>query len=145
MTRPFPTIHACALRIGEAGLLIRGASRSGKSSLTLALIEEAKAQGRPARLVADDRFGLRHEEGALYAQPHPAIAGQIEKRGFGILTLPHEPRVRLTHVIDLTDQSPPKELVERGGYAVDGVTLTRFELPAGEPPGPAAQAVLAKI
>ena len=48
MTPP-ASIHACALIVDEAGLLIRGASGAGKSSLVLALIAAAQAQGRFAR------------------------------------------------------------------------------------------------
>ena len=144
MKKPFPTIHANALVVDETGLLIRGASRSGKSSLTLALIEEARAQGRTALLVADDRVGLGIENGALIASPHPAIAGQIERRGTGILTLPHAARARLTHVIDLLSNAPTP-LAEKGSCAIEGVPMTHFEAGSDQPPLLLARNILAKI
>jgi HPr kinase/phosphorylase len=144
MTRPFPTIHACALKLGDAGLLIRGPSGSGKSSLTLALLALAEAQGRYARLVADDRVGLSVAEGSLLAAPHPRIAGRIERRGMGILTLPHEPSVRLTHVIDLIGGSMPNE-ESAGRIVLEGVELTHFRLPASEAADTLARRLLPKI
>ena len=48
-------IHATVVLVGEAGVLIRGASGSGKSALALALMSEAGRRGLFARLVGDDR------------------------------------------------------------------------------------------
>ena len=144
MRPAFPTIHACALIVGDAGLLIRGPSRSGKSSLTLALLAAAEAQGRFARLVADDRVGLSIEGGQLFGAPHPLIAGQIEQRGTGILTLPYEGKARLTHVIDLV--GGPESLIGPGRQTkVEGVELNQFEIPASLPKEVAALELLAKI
>lgn len=144
MRAPFPTIHACALIVGKAGLLIRGPSRSGKSSLTLALLAAAEAEGRFARLVADDRVGLSIDDGHLYAEPHPVIAGRIERRGTGILTMPYAPKTRLTYVIDLvsgpeTPVSPPTTTL------IEGVELAHFEIPASLPKDVAAHGLLSKI
>src|SRR5579885_12565 len=44
-------LHATAAVVGEAGVLIRGPSGSGKSSLAFALIAAAKASGLFARLI----------------------------------------------------------------------------------------------
>jgi serine kinase of HPr protein (carbohydrate metabolism regulator) len=74
--------------IGTAGerraLLIEGPSGSGKSSLALALID------RGATLVGDDGVLLERREGRLWALPPPAIAGLLEVRNVGIVTLPAE-------------------------------------------------------
>ena len=144
MKAAFPTIHACALIVGDAGILIRGPSRSGKSSLTLALLAAAKAEGRLARLVADDRVGLSVEGGRLFGAPHPLIAGQIEQRGTGILTLPYKGKARLTHVVDLVSGSE-QTIAPSGKIDLDGVELTHFEIPASLPKEVAAQTLLAKI
>jgi serine kinase of HPr protein (carbohydrate metabolism regulator) len=144
MTGPIITIHACALRVGDAGLLIRGASGSGKSALTLALIAGAQAQGRSASLVADDRVALKLREGQLLASPHPLIAGQIEKRGTGILDMPHEPQVALTHVIDLVPEG--EALPAAGGRTtLDGIALAHIGLPARASAEALAAGLLAKI
>ena len=78
------SVHAAALVIGEAGVLIEGASGSGKSALTLAAIAAGQAQGLFAALVSDDRVRLAVAGGRLIASAHPAIAGQIERRGLQI-------------------------------------------------------------
>jgi HPr kinase/phosphorylase len=144
MRPAFPTIHACALIVGDAGLLIRGPSRSGKSSLTLALLAAAEAEGRFARLVADDRVGLSVEGGQLFGAPHPLIAGQIEQRGTGILTLPYEGKARLTHVIDLVS-GPEEPIRPIGKIRVEEVELDQIEIPASLPKEAAALELLAKI
>ena len=144
MRQPFPTIHACALILGTAGLLIRGPSRSGKSSLTLALLAAAQTQGRFARLVADDRVGLSVEDGCLFASPHPVIAGQIEQRGTGILTLPYEAKANITHVIDLVSEAA-WPLGAAGQIALEGIELMHFEIPTSLPKEMAALELLSKI
>jgi serine kinase of HPr protein (carbohydrate metabolism regulator) len=144
MRPAFPTIHACALIVGDAGLLIRGPSRSGKSSLTLALLAAAEAGGRFARLVADDRVGLSVEGGQLFGAPHPLIAGQIEQRGAGILTLPYEGKGRLTHVIDLVG-GPEGPIRPIGKIRVEEIELDQIEIPASLPKEAAALELLAKI
>jgi HPr kinase/phosphorylase len=94
-------VHATAVVIGEHGVLIRGASGAGKSALAGALIAEATASGRFARLVGDDRVSVSAAGAAPVARPHPAIAGAIEQRGEGILAAPYEPAAALAAVIDL--------------------------------------------
>src|SRR2546423_3465696 len=69
----------------DAGVLLLGESGSGKSDLALRLI----AMG--ATLVADDRCELFFNGGAVCARAPPAIAGPIEIRGVGIVTLPFAP------------------------------------------------------
>lgn len=78
------SVHATALVIGEAGVLIEGPSGSGKSALALACIAQAQAQGLFARLVSDDRVRLAARGGRLIASVHPAIAGHVERRGLAI-------------------------------------------------------------
>jgi HPr kinase/phosphorylase len=73
------TLHASAVALGESGLLILGASGSGKSGLALRLM----ALG--ARLVADDRVSLARRGEALVASAPATIRGLIEARGVGIL------------------------------------------------------------
>jgi serine kinase of HPr protein (carbohydrate metabolism regulator) len=138
------TIHACALVIGETGVLIRGASGAGKSSLVLALLEAAAAKGLFARLVADDRVALRAKGDRLIAAPHPALAGLVEQRGAGILPLSHEKSARISCVIDFVDGGGER-LPEPGDLQseVEGVTLQRVVLPSGLPLDAAARRILA--
>jgi serine kinase of HPr protein (carbohydrate metabolism regulator) len=80
--------HATSLVYDGVGLLIEGASGSGKSALALALMAQAKQTNKCARLIADDQTFLATEANRLIAQCPLSIAGLIEHRGTGILTVP---------------------------------------------------------
>ena len=79
------TLHATAVAIAGRGLIVLGASGSGKSSLALELIS------RGAELIADDGvIATPTADKSLCMLTSPAaIAGQIEARGLGLLKLPH--------------------------------------------------------
>jgi HPr kinase/phosphorylase len=121
-------LHASAVVIGEAGILIRGPSGAGKSSLALALIALATAQGRFARLVADDRTEVTARAGRLLAAPVPPIEGVIERRGLGLTPEPHLATAVLRMVIDCgaePERMPePEALVE----TIAGITLPRLSV-----------------
>ena len=95
------TVHATCILIGEAGLLIRGESGSGKSAAALAMLDAAAESGLFAALVADDRVFLSQRSGRIVARAPEAIAGLIEMRGLGIVRLPHEPAAVVRLVVDL--------------------------------------------
>jgi serine kinase of HPr protein (carbohydrate metabolism regulator) len=136
---PATYIHATALVIGEAGILIRGPSGCGKSRLALDLITEAKRRGLFARLVGDDRIAIAARGGRLVARPHPAISGQIESRGEGILDLGCEYAAVIRLVVEMAGEAPtaPVRLPEAPARA----SLCAVELPllrlAGQGPHPA--------
>jgi HPr kinase/phosphorylase len=94
-------LHANCVVLGDAGVLIRGPSGSGKSGLSHALIALAESRGHFARLVGDDRIGIKVAGGRLIASGHPAIAGQIEIRGSGIVRIPYENQVVVRLVADI--------------------------------------------
>jgi HPr kinase/phosphorylase len=102
-----PFVHATALVIGEAGVLIQGASGSGKSALALACIDAAHAAGRFAALIGDDRVQVAARHGRLVACGHPEIAGKIERRGLAIepaaLCSPAVLRLAITLVSDAAE------------------------------------------
>ncbi len=121
------TIHATTVVLGELGVLIRGASGAGKSSLALALIALAGSQGRFARLVADDRTALGARGGRLLARPVAPLEGLIERRGLGLTPEPHQPAVVVRLIVDLSGEEPvrmpePEDLVER----IEGIDLPRL-------------------
>lgn len=121
-------IHANALLLGEAGLLLRGASGAGKSALTFELIARARRAGSFARLIGDDRVGLENCNGRIIARPHPAIAGLIELRGLGVAQQSYEPAGVIRGVVDLVaaGEPPPQR------YPSPESTVTRLcgvELP----------------
>ena len=86
--------HANAVAVDRQGVLITGASGSGKSALSLQLMSLG------AQLIADDQTHLRLTGDDVWASPPPAIAGLIEARGVGILQADHT-KARIALVIDL--------------------------------------------
>ena len=123
-------VHASCVAVSGRGLLISGASGSGKSSLALALM----ALG--ADLVADDRTGLERRTGGVWASCPPTIRGRVEARGLGLLRAEPLDGVLLVAEIDMdrpeTERLPPQRSTERLGVALPLI------LGAGKDPLPAA-------
>ena len=124
------SVHATTVVIGEAGVLIRGASGAGKSVLALALIGQARQAGLFSQLVADDRTALRASGGRLMAQPVSPLEGLIERRGLGLTPEPHQPAVVVRLIVDLSGTEParmpePEDLVDRlAGIDLPRLTVT---------------------
>ncbi len=142
-------IHATAIVLGEAGIVIRGASGSGKSSLALAVIELAGRAERFARLVGDDRVYVHPVNGRLVVSGHPAIAGRIEQRLRGILQLPYERKAIVRLVVDLVDEGcgiPPR-LPEPADLKtqIAETPLARLALRAGAVPAESAARILGEL
>ena len=76
-----PAIHATAISIDGAGILITGPSGSGKSDLALRLID------RGAVLISDDYVIVNSGEPYPRLHQPPHIAGKIEVRAVGIFDL----------------------------------------------------------
>ncbi|MCV9938045.1 serine/threonine protein kinase [Boseaceae bacterium BT-24-1] len=121
-------LHAGAVVVGEAGILIRGPSGVGKSSLALALIGLAQSQGCFARLVADDRTELVVRAGRVIAGPVSPLEGLVERRGLGLTPEPHLASAVVRLVVDCGSEPErmpePEALVE----TIAGVTLPRLFL-----------------
>ena len=91
--------NVTCVAIGERGVLIEGEPGSGKSSLALALID------RGAVLIGDDGVTLEVREERLWASPPPNIAGLLEVRNVGLVTMPTA-SAPLALVIRLDSQAP---------------------------------------
>lgn len=104
---PVLVVHGSAVARAGRGILILGASGSGKSALALALV------ARGAALVADDRVEIAARGRALVLRPPPATAGLIESRGVGILPLPAVPEAVLVLAVDL-DRPPAARMPQAG-------------------------------
>jgi HPr kinase/phosphorylase len=124
---PTETIHACAVAIGEKGLLILGESGSGKSRLLLEMLAD---QRHPrVRLVADDRVILTKYANQLIARPHPLIAGQMEIRGLGVQNFPYLEAVVLHSVLRLVHKSPERmPEADALNFTALGVTLPSLSM-----------------
>jgi HPr kinase/phosphorylase len=108
-------IHASAVAIGGRAIIIRGPSKAGKSSLALALIE-ASTPAQPVKLIGDDRVILSCLGGDVRVSPHPRIAGMIEKRGYGIVSMPYAFNIPLAGAVDLRlDDGEPLPVEQQPG------------------------------
>ena len=79
--------HASGIVIGDRGVLIEGASGSGKSSLAFACIDHARSSKRHAAFIGDDQILLRMCGGRIVAEAPRTIAGQAEWSGHGIVAI----------------------------------------------------------
>jgi serine kinase of HPr protein (carbohydrate metabolism regulator) len=107
------------------GVLLRGPSGAGKSDLALRAID------RGWRLVADDQTELRQAEGRISARAPVAIAGRMEVRGLGIVTVPSAPSAELCLVVDLVapdlvERLPEPEFGELLGHRLPRLALDPF-------------------
>ncbi|WP_204112987.1 HPr kinase/phosphorylase [Shimia biformata] len=97
-------LHASTVALNGRAVLITGPSGSGKSALALHLM------GFGARLISDDRTCVWMTDGRLVAAAPPAIHGQIEARGVGILTAEADASAEVVLCVDLsrreTDRLP---------------------------------------
>ncbi len=130
------TVHGSAVAIDGRGILIRGRSGSGKSSLVLGLIDRDPAR---TRLVADDRVALAVDGDRLVATVPAAIAGKLEVRGIGVVDLPHVPSCPVALVVDIRPPAECERMPAAGALATTllGIAVPRFMLPHGAPDGPA--------
>jgi HPr kinase/phosphorylase len=101
--------HATCVVIGEAGVLIRGPSGGGKSSLARALLEGAGVRGLFARLVSDDRTEIEVANGRVIARAVSPIEGRIEVRGVGIVEWPHETAAVVRLLVEC-GRGPPERM-----------------------------------
>lgn len=118
-------IHATCIALDGRGVLLRGAPGAGKSDLALRLIEGGAA------LVADDQVALAGEGGRLIASPPAAIAGLLEVRGLGIVSMDHVPQCP----VDLArpeaiQRMPEAATVELCGQRIAHAMLAPFEASA---------------
>lgn len=92
-------VHGSMVAWPVGGVLILGASGSGKSGLALRLM----AFG--ARLIADDRVLLTRRKGSLTARAPAPLAGLIEARGIGLLAVGAAQEAPVILAVDL-DRAP---------------------------------------
>ncbi len=122
-------VHGTAIALGGDGVLLRGPSGAGKSDFALRMIDQG------ARLVADDQTELRRDGDDIIMSAPATIAGQMEVRGLGIVSLAHVASAPLRLVVDLL----PSAEIERMplprecsflGCTVPAIALAPFEASA---------------
>lgn len=120
-------VHATTVAVDGAGLMISGASGTGKSSLALGMLT------RGACLVSDDRTVIsRPDDGPPWADAPNSIRGLIEARGLGLISVDAVGPARLAGVVDMSlvehDRLPPARHSEILGFALP--LLHRIDSPA---------------
>ena len=123
------SLHATAVIHGESGVLILGPSGSGKSALALALLAHASAMGAFSALIGDDRIFVSKAHGRLIARGAANMAGVIERRSAGLITVRHEPVAVVRLAVELCERGRrwPRMPNDDDGL-VDEVTLPRLAL-----------------
>lgn len=117
------TIHASAVVVGDRGILIRGPSGSGKSSLALGLIDDTRLE---ARLLADDRLVLVDGPDGLVARTPRRLEGLLEVRGVGIVRMANVNEAKIALVVDLLS---PEDCPRYPDFGERNTTLMGHLLP----------------
>lgn len=92
------TIHASTVASEGRAVLITGPSGSGKSDLTLRLLD------RGFTLVSDDQTIVKKDGDRLLASAPPNLAGKLEVRGIGIVEMNRVDSVPLALIVELTGE-----------------------------------------
>ncbi|MBP6379349.1 MAG: aldolase [Sphingorhabdus sp.] len=121
-------VHASAVAIDGQGILLVGASGSGKSDLALRLVD------RGAILVCDDYCDILDGSDGPEIHATPSISGKIEVRGVGICSIDYIPSTPLSMVLQLDrapDRLPASDgRIELAGWSVPYARLAPFEMSA---------------
>jgi HPr kinase/phosphorylase len=127
-------LHGTAITFGDEAVLIRGAPGSGKSSLALRLMDaEGFGVGdvlMRAMLVSDDQVEIHRTDATLIVAPPAPLAGLLEIRGLGIISVNHKPNSRLVLVVDLVSDAAVERLPDKSfeTVEVEGVKLPAIKL-----------------
>lgn len=123
------------LVIGTSGVLVRGRSGAGKTTLSNMLIELAKAKGNLGSLVSDDYTTLINQGDRLVGRAAPNIIGQIEVRGFGVVETPYMGPTCIDLVVDLVEDDAIDRLPEKplGKVDISGIYIAYLKCPENKP------------
>lgn len=137
-------VHATAFVVGDRGVLVFGASGSGKSALAFEAIRDADRTGRFAALIADDRIHLAAIGGRLVARAPAALRSALEVRGAGIRRVDSEPAAVIHLLARLLPLGEAQRYPDPGSEVIEGVELPVLRLPQKDAGG-ALRAILAHL
>lgn len=110
-------IHGTCISIDDVGVLLRGPSGAGKSDLALRLIDGG------ATLVSDDYCEIDVRDNTVILSAPDAIAGRMEVRGVGVVSVAHQPHARLGLVVDLTPYTAIERLPEQTSARIANIAI----------------------
>ncbi|MEM1038141.1 MAG: hypothetical protein AAGI12_01580 [Pseudomonadota bacterium] len=126
------TTHACAIVLGQRGVLITGPSGSGKSALAAHLVEHWQSQEFHASWISDDRVCLTCAHETLIARCPDTITGMVEIGHVGIVRADHQSSGRIDGVIKLVSQSALERMPQHGMECISSaapVSLPTLHVP----------------
>ncbi len=134
-------VHASCFALDGCGVLLRGAAGSGKSSLTLYMVEMLGAD-----FVGDDRIDLSVQDGGLVARAAAGLEGLLHIHALGIERRAHLPQTHLALVVELVGREAldalamPKEAAFLG-LSVAAIQICAFDLAAPQQIKKAVQSI----
>lgn len=128
MNKNLHYLHANCLRLEDFGLLIMGETGSGKSTITLGLIERAHWSGREAILISDDYTNVTVRDGFLNASTPENIRGAIEIRGAGIFSIDYQDTTNIDYVIQLGENN--ERFPDSKKFIFENVEVPMLDLPS---------------
>jgi serine kinase of HPr protein (carbohydrate metabolism regulator) len=124
-------LHGSTVVLGDRGVLIRGASGTGKTHLALTLVARWSQANAFARIVCDDQTFVHRRNGRLVARAPLTIAGLAEVLGLGVVEIFHEPAVVVDLVVELGDQPSAELIGTLPTTVIQGVELPLLRLSTG--------------
>lgn len=119
MTSP---LHATSVVFCGRGLLLCGASGTGKSDLALRIMDAGGS------LVSDDYTQLTVKEKQLFASPPETIKGMLEVRGVGLLKVATIPSARMDFVVTCESKEAIERLPQLIHTEIAGIRLPVLKL-----------------
>lgn len=115
--------HASCVELNGKGILIFGASGSGKSDLALRIMDAG------GKLVSDDYVELSEKSQQIVATTAPNIEGMIEVRGVGLMQVEYKAQTVLALALVLTEREKIERLPETEyfEYGTAKVPLYKFD------------------
>jgi serine kinase of HPr protein (carbohydrate metabolism regulator) len=121
--------HCCVVEIGGTGVLIEGASGSGKTSLALGLVDAAVRRGVESHFVADDQALIERRRDEVIATAPPATAGLSEVFGHGVVPVAHKDECRVGLLVRLVPDHEVDRMPDTRTAEIEGIELPLVEVP----------------
>ncbi|MEP1207121.1 MAG: hypothetical protein ABJM29_09560 [Rhizobiaceae bacterium] len=123
--------HGCAIILDATGLVVLGASGSGKSHLCHQLIDHWKNRMLNARWVADDRIIVGQVGDSYLAHAPLQLQGLAERRFSGVENVDWQDKAVIDLIVQLVPGSELERMPETTDYRLlpDGPTTPKILVP----------------